>query len=85
MLSYMQPEDGLEYQTTAPEYPAAEQLQTEQCYKQNKERRIARLFLFKPLKIKQEYVTLVPGKMSSASLSNGRLASKILLYWLASP
>ena len=34
MLSYMQPEDGLEYQTTAPEYPAAEQLQTEQCYKQ---------------------------------------------------
>lgn len=44
MLSYMQPEDGLEYQTTAPEYPAAEQLHTEQCYKQNKERRITRLF-----------------------------------------
>ena len=62
MLSYMQPEDGLEYQTTAPEYPAAEQLQTEQCYKQNKERSIARLFLFKPLKIKQEYVTLALGK-----------------------
>ena len=62
MLSYMQPEDGLEYQTTAPEYPAAEQLQTEQCYKQNKERRSARLFLFKPLKFKQEYVTLALGK-----------------------
>lgn len=62
MLSYMQPEDGLKYQTTAPEYLAAEQLQTEQCYKQNKERRIARLFLFKTLKFKQEYATLALGK-----------------------
>lgn len=62
MLSYMQPEDGLEYQTTAPEYPAAEQLHTEQCYKQNKERHITRLFLFKLLIFKQEYATPVQGK-----------------------